>query len=137
MGQAMFGTVFLLMVLLSPGLTAASFSVGQLSQHCRSFLKLQKRRSSKRLTRQQVIDVVKCSSFVAGVHFGKIATNVRNDTHGPYCLPNGGKVTTRWVVRVFVDWSRRHPREKRSAAAAGVMLALMERYACDERDRVK
>ncbi|MCF6198800.1 MAG: hypothetical protein L3J67_05290 [Hyphomicrobiaceae bacterium] len=133
----MVGSALFLMALVFPGQAAASFTVGELSQHCRSFLKLQKRKSSKRLTRQQVIDVVKCSSFVAGIHFGKIATNVRNDTHGPYCLPNGGKVTTKWIVKVFIDWSRRHPREKASPAAVGIMKSLMERYGCDERDRVK
>ncbi len=136
MGKAAVGALFLSMIFLASA-QATSFSVKQLDRHCRSYLKIDKKRSKKHLTRQQVIDVVKCSSFVAGIHLGKIATNTSNDTTGPYCLPNGGKVTTIWVIRVFLDWARRHPRERASPAAAGIMLALIEKYACDERDRVK
>ena len=127
-----------LMIPSKPGRAAgASFTVGHLHKHCRAYLKLIKRTSKKPLTKKQTVDIVKCNVFIAGFHFGKISTNMLNDTKGPYCLPNGDKVTSNWIIRRFVNWARRYPRYKAKAAGVGVMRSLQEQYGCDERDRVK
>ncbi len=116
---------------------APSFSIGQLHKHCVSYLKLQKKRQKRPLTKAQAVDIVKCNVFIAGFHFGKTATNTLNDTLGPYCLPHGEKTTTDWLIRNFVRWSDRHPRQRNEVAGLGIVRSLLERYACDERDRVK
>ena len=120
-----------------PVSAAASFSVIQLERHCKSYLKMLKRKKSRPLTRKQTIDIVKCSSFVAGIHLGKIATNAANNTHGPYCLPRGNSTTTIWIIKRFVSWARRHPRSKSRPAASGVMRSLMEYNACYEPNKEK
>ncbi len=111
--------------------SAISFSVGQLDRHCRSYLKLIRPGRKGRLTTAQAVDIVKCNSFIAGFHMGKVATNTLNDTFGPYCLPHGEKTTTNWLIRTFVRWVARHPAQKNRAAAVGVMRALREGYACE------
>ncbi len=116
---------------------APSFSVGQLHKHCVSYLKLTKKPAKRPLTKAQSVDIVKCNVFIAGFHFGKTGTNTLNDTLGPYCLPHGGKTTTDWLIRNFVRWAAKHPHLQNRVAGLGLMRSLLERYACDERDRVK
>ena len=131
------GCIVILMLMMQPVRAAAAFSVGHLDKHCRSYLKLIKRTNNRAFTKKQTVDIVKCNVFIAGFHFGKISTNVLNDTKGPYCLPNAGKVTTNWIIRRFVNWAKRHPRDRGRAAGYGIMRSLQEGYGCDERDRVK
>ena len=116
---------------------APSFSVGQLHKHCVSYLKLIKKPQKRPLTKAQAVDIVKCNVFIAGFHFGKTGANTLNDTLGPYCLPHGEKTTTNWLIRNFVRWAAKHPHQRNKVAGLGLMRSLLERYACDERDRVK
>ena len=129
--------VLMLVQKADPANATAAFSVAQLERHCRSYLKILKKKKSRPLTKKQTVDIVKCSSFVAGIHLGKIATNAANNTHGPYCLPRGNSTTTVWIIRKFVNWARRYPRSKKRSAAYGVMRSLMEYNACYEPDKEK
>lgn len=115
---------------------AQTFTIGQLDKHCRSYLKVIKRRSKGRLTKNQAVDVVKCTSFIAAFHYGKTSANILNETLGPYCLPQKLQ-TTDWLVKNFVRWVKRHGNQKHRVAGIGIIRSLRERYGCDEKDRIK
>ena len=132
------GGLALALIAQKQGATAQIFTTGQLDKHCRSYLKLikSKGKGKGKLTKKQAVDIVKCISFVAAFHYGKTATNILNDTLGPYCLPTRQQ-TTSWLVKNFVRWVSTHPRQKNKVAGIGIMKSLQEHYGCDERDRVK
>lgn len=115
--------------------SAQTFKVGQLDKHCRSYLKLIRRSGKAKLTKNQAVDVVKCTSYIAAFHYGKTIANIENDTFGPYCLPKRLH-TTNWLVKNFVRWVAAHPRQTNKVAGIGLLRSLQERYGCDERDRL-
>lgn len=114
----------------------AALTVGTLHQKCRVFLRYVKNLDVKKRSKRQLVDMVTCSAFVTGFNFGKVTTNILNNTNGPYCPPHGYENGDR-LIRIFVNWAKRHPRMRRKPAAIGLLRSMQELYGCDEQDFIK
>lgn len=131
--------LFLLLMGLGNGNALADsgvLTVGSLHKKCRLFLRYAKKLDAPKRSKRQLVDMVTCSAFVTGFNFGKVTTNILNETHGPYCPPNGYDRGDK-LIRIFVNWAAKHPRMRRKPAASGILRAMQELYRCDEQDFIK
>lgn len=136
-------TVIIALFLLLTGMGSSNaladsgaLTVGSLHKKCSLFLRYAVKLDAKKRSKRQLVDMVTCSAFVSGFNFGKVTTNLLNDTNGPYCPPKNYEKGDR-LIRIFVNWAVRHPRMRRQPAAIGILRSMQELYGCDEQHRIK
>lgn len=115
---------------------STGLSVGQLETKCRYYLRQPAKLNLKKMSKRQMVNIAICTSFISAFHAGKIAANILNDTIGPYCLPQNYEKHNR-LIKTFVRWAAKHPRQKGRSAAFGIVRSLQSKFGCDERDRIK